>query len=87
VIADWIREEQQFLMAMQGPEQQSPERISNGVSILDLANKAYFVDLKQSSVERSLITPNRTFEMPSGCRKCLSYIQETLRPDLPKGKK
>jgi hypothetical protein len=85
--SDWNREEQQILMAMQGLEQQSPERILDGVKILELANKAYFLYLKRSPAGKSQIAPNRTFELQSRCRKCLSYLQKTLRPDLPKGEK
>jgi site-specific DNA recombinase len=49
----WNREEQQILMAVQGLEQQSPERILNGVRILELANKAYFLYLKQPPSEQA----------------------------------
>jgi site-specific DNA recombinase len=51
--SDWNREEQQILMAMQGLEQQRPERILDGVKILELANKAYFLYLKQSPAEKA----------------------------------
>ena len=51
--SDWNREEQQILMAMQGLEQQSPERILDGVKILELANKAYFLYVKQPPAEQA----------------------------------
>lgn len=41
--ANWIHEEQQILTALQGLQQHDPERISNGVRILELANKAHFL--------------------------------------------
>jgi site-specific DNA recombinase len=51
--SDWNRDEQQILMAMQGLKQQSPERILNGVRILELANKAYFLYLNQPPAEKA----------------------------------
>ena len=51
--SDWSREEQQILIAMQGLAQQSPERIANRVRILELANKAYFLYLKQPPAEKA----------------------------------
>jgi hypothetical protein len=49
----WNQEEQQILMAVQGLEQQSPERILDGMRILELANKAYFLYLKQPPAEKA----------------------------------
>jgi site-specific DNA recombinase len=49
----WNREEQQILMAIQGLEQQSPDRILDGVRILELANKAYFLYLRQPPEEQA----------------------------------
>jgi site-specific DNA recombinase len=49
----WNREEQQILMAVQGLEQQSPERILDGVRILELANKAHFLYLRQPPSEQA----------------------------------
>ena len=51
--ADWNQEEQHILLALQALEQQSPERILDGVKILELANKAYFLYLKQPASERA----------------------------------
>jgi site-specific DNA recombinase len=51
--SEWTQEEQQILMALQGSEQQSPERILDGVRILELANKAYFLYLKQPPIEKA----------------------------------
>jgi site-specific DNA recombinase len=51
--ADWSHEEQQIVMAMEGLKQQSPERIIDGVRILELANKAYFLYLKQPPAEKA----------------------------------
>ena len=50
---EWNREEQQILMAVQGLEQQSPERILDSMRILELANKAYFLYLKQPPTEKA----------------------------------
>lgn len=51
--SEWNQEEQQILMALQGLEQQGPERILDGVRILELANKAYFLYLKQPPAEKA----------------------------------
>jgi site-specific DNA recombinase len=48
----WNQEEQQIQFALQGLEQQSPERTLDGVRILELANKAYFLYLKQPPAEQ-----------------------------------
>jgi site-specific DNA recombinase len=39
----WNCEEQQILMALQGLDQQSPERISSGIRILELANGVFYL--------------------------------------------
>jgi site-specific DNA recombinase len=51
--SEWHKEEQQILMAVQGLQQQSPERIRDGMRILELANKAYFLYLKQPLAEKA----------------------------------
>ena len=42
-----------MLLAMRGLEHASPDRILNGVRILELANKAYILYLKQPPAERA----------------------------------
>jgi len=49
----WVQEEQQILMALQALQQQSPERILNGVRALELANKAHFLYLSQTAQEKA----------------------------------
>jgi site-specific DNA recombinase len=51
--AEWIAEEQQVLLAMQGLEQAKPERMIDAVRTLELANKAYFLYLKQEPAEKA----------------------------------
>src|SRR5712692_3987008 len=51
--AEWQQEEEQILLAMQGLEQSNPDRILEGVKILELANKAYFLYLKQPPAEKA----------------------------------
>ncbi len=51
--SEWNQEEQQILMALDGLERQSPERLLDGVRILELANKAYFLYLKQPPTEKA----------------------------------
>ena len=51
--AEWQAEEQQIQMAIQGLKQSSPERILDSVKILELANKAYFLYVKQPPAEQA----------------------------------
>jgi site-specific DNA recombinase len=51
--SEWNQEEQQILMALDGLERQSPDRLLDGVRILELANKAYFLYLKQPPAEKA----------------------------------
>ena len=51
--SEWHQEEQQILVALDGLERQSPERLLDGVRILELANKAYFLYLKQPPLEKA----------------------------------
>jgi site-specific DNA recombinase len=51
--AEWQAEEQQILLALQGLEQAQPERMLDGVRTLELANKAYFLYVRQPAAERA----------------------------------
>jgi site-specific DNA recombinase len=51
--AHWQREEEQIHLAMQGLEQSSPDRMVEGVKILELANKAHFLYLRQPPTEKA----------------------------------
>jgi site-specific DNA recombinase len=51
--SEWNQEEQQILMAMQRLEQRSPEKIMGAVRTLELANKAYFLYLRQPPAEKA----------------------------------
>jgi len=51
--SEWNQEEQQILMALAGLEQQSPENLLDGARILELANKAYFLYLRQPPAEKA----------------------------------
>jgi site-specific DNA recombinase len=51
--SEWNEEEKRILVALQGLDQDSPERVLNGIRILELANKAYFLYLKQPPVEKA----------------------------------
>jgi site-specific DNA recombinase len=50
---EWQTEEQRILLALQGLQQSQPHRVLNGIKILELANKAHFLYLKQNSTERA----------------------------------
>jgi site-specific DNA recombinase len=50
---EWQQEEQQVLMAIQGLKAAEPDRLLTGVRILELANKAYSLYLKQSPAEKA----------------------------------
>ena len=51
--SEWNQEEQQILMALDGLDRQNPERLLDGVRTLELANKAYFLYLKQPPTEKA----------------------------------
>jgi hypothetical protein len=51
--SEWNREQQQILMAVDRLERQSPARLLDGVRILELANQAYFLYLKQPPTEKA----------------------------------
>ena len=67
--AEWQREEQQVLMAIQGLKSAGPDRLLDGVKILELANKAYFLYLKQPPTEKAkllkLVLSNCTVDATS----------------------
>jgi hypothetical protein len=50
---EWQTEENQIRAAMQGLETARPERLLNAAKILELANKAYFLYVKQNHAERA----------------------------------
>ena len=85
--ANWIQEEQQILMGLQGLEQASPDRILEGVRILELANQAYFLYLKQPPAEKAKLLRTVLSNLYRGCRKSLPHLQEALRRDLRKSQK
>ncbi len=51
--ADWNAEEQQLQMAIRGLSDIKPERMLDAVRILELANKAYFLYVKQTPAEKA----------------------------------
>jgi hypothetical protein len=67
--AEWQQEEHQVLMGMQGLKSSGPERLLDGVRILELANKAYFLYLKQPPTENArllkLVISNCTMDATS----------------------
>jgi hypothetical protein len=68
--SEWNQEEQQILMALAGLEQQSPEKLLDGVRILELANKAYFLYLRQQPAEKAKLLRIVLFELQNRRRKC-----------------
>ncbi len=50
---EWQQEEQQILLAMQGLQSASPERFLDASRILELANKAHFLYLRQAPTEKA----------------------------------
>ena len=50
---EWICEEQQILLAIQGLEQGRPERIFDAVRTLELANRAYSLYVRQPALEKA----------------------------------
>ncbi len=50
---EWLAEEQQIQLAMQGLENAKPERVFDSLRILELANKAHFLYLSQNPTEKA----------------------------------
>ena len=72
--ADWQLEEQQILMAMQGLETANPDMLLTAKRALELANKAYFLYVKQTPVEQAkllkMVASNCRFD---GATLCPTY--------------
>jgi site-specific DNA recombinase len=51
--AEWQAEESQIRASMRGLEVASPERLLDAARILELANKAYFLYVKQNHAEKA----------------------------------
>ena len=51
--AEWLSEEQHVLSALHSLEQATPERMLDAIRTLELANKAYFLYLKQEPAEKA----------------------------------
>src|SRR5262249_2592039 len=51
--AEWHEEEQHLLMSIRELDAAKPDRLLDGIRILELANKAYFLYLKQNSTEKA----------------------------------
>jgi site-specific DNA recombinase len=73
--SEWNQEEQQILMALDGLERQSPERLLDGVRILELANKACFLYLKQPPAEKAKLLRI----VLSNCKIDAASIEPTYR--------
>jgi site-specific DNA recombinase len=73
--SEWNQEEQQILMVVQGLEQQSPERIMGAVRTLELANRSYFLYLKQPPAEKAKLLRI----VPSNCEIDATSVDPTYR--------
>ena len=74
-MAEWQREEQQILMATQGLDEISPDRMLDNVRILELANKAYSLYVGQNSTERAKLLRI----VLSNCRVDAASVYPTYR--------
>ncbi len=52
-VADWQREEGQILQVMQGLQENKPEPLLTAVRKLELANKPYFLYLRQTPAQKA----------------------------------
>jgi DNA invertase Pin-like site-specific DNA recombinase len=73
--SEWNQEEQQILMALAGLEQQSPENLLDGARILELANKAYFLYLRQPPAEKAKLLR----VVLSNCKIDAASVEPTYR--------
>jgi site-specific DNA recombinase len=51
--AEWQQEEQQLLLALNGLKDISPDRVLTATRVLELANKAYFLYVRQNPAEQA----------------------------------
>ena len=88
---EWQTEEQQIKMAMQGLDQVEPERVLDSVRISELANKAYFLYVKQSPAEKAklfkMVLSNCSIGAVSIHPLYTESIQKAFRVDLHRGEK
>ena len=73
--SEWNQEEQQIHVALHGLEQHSPDKILNGIRILELANKAYFLYLRQPPVEKAKLLRI----VVSNCKIDAASVEPTYR--------
>jgi len=73
--SEWTQEEQQIRMALDGLEQRGPEKVLNGIRILELANKAYFLYDKQQPAEKAKLLRM----VLSNCKIDAASIEPTYR--------
>jgi hypothetical protein len=84
---EWQAEEQQIQTALKGLKQAQADRILDGIRILELANKAYFLYLKQTPAEQAKLFRIVLSNCAVDCHKSLPHIQKAIRSDLSKGQK
>ena len=85
-MGDWRTEEQQIREAIAGAEDSDSDRLLNAQRCLELANKAYFLYVRQNSTEQAkllrMVLLNCSIDAAS-----LYHLQKALRHDLSKGQK
>ena len=72
---EWQGEEQQILMAIRGLDEVRPERVLDSFRILELANKAYSLYVRQNSMERAKLLRI----VLSNCRLDAASVYPTYR--------
>ena len=72
---EWQGEEQQILIAIQGLDEIKPDRVLDSVRILELANKAYSLYVRQDSTERAKLLRI----VLSNCRLDATSVYPTYR--------
>lgn len=61
--SEWQAQEQQVKASLQALQTPQPERLLDASRILELANKAYFLYVKQNFGRKSQTTQNGAFEL------------------------
>jgi site-specific DNA recombinase len=74
-MGEWQGEERQILIAIQGLDEIKPERVLDNVRILELANKAHSLYVRQDSMERAKLLRI----VLSNCRLDATSVYPTYR--------
>ena len=80
--AEWIAEEQQVSLAIQGLANANPDRIIDAVRIFELANKAHFLYVSQPAPEKAKLLRMVLSNCTVDAVNIYPSYKKPFRPDL-----